>query len=218
MKKISIIILLAVSIWGCKKKEDTVSQVVDISYPTITFTGSKYSSINTGGTIPSFSATAYDSVLGESYPVTFEGLDDIDNMVPGLYVVNASAKNKYGYGSSENAFVAVTNVSPSVDLSGEYVRAATGGLANVTKVGNGLYVTDNVGGVSRTGSPNLIFPVAFVHLNDTTIHIAAQNTPVGILESADEYLEMDTDTIYNYRLAQGGVAFGTVANRIFVKQ
>lgn len=218
MKKIITIVAAILVLGGCKKKEDDVSRVVTVSQPTITFNGSQYYSINTGGTVPTLSATAYDSVLKETYSVELEGVDDIDNTTPGLYVVQGTATNSNGYKSSANAFIAVTNVSASTDLSGRYVRGATGGVANVTKVGNGLYVTDNVGGVARATNPNLLFPVAFVHLNDTTIHIAAQNTPSGILESADEYLDLSSPTTYEYRLAQGGVSFGTTAIRVFVKQ
>ena len=78
---------------ACKKKYDDVSHVVAVSSPTISFTGSKFYSISIGGTAPTIQATAFDSVLNESYPVDYDP-SVIDPSTPGLYVVPLSAKNK----------------------------------------------------------------------------------------------------------------------------
>lgn len=219
MKKTLLGIATILALQGCNKKSDDISQLQTISSPTITFTGGQYFSINTGGSLPTVTATSYDSVIGESYPVTIVGTDALDNTTPGLYVISAEAKNKYGFVASQNVYVAVTNVDPAIDLSGTYIRAATGGEAHVEELANGLYATDNVGGVVAAANPTLIFPVLFVHTNDTTIQIAAQSTPAGTLESADEFLNLSPgDTSFGYRLSQGGSAFGTTALRIFEKQ
>lgn len=218
MKKIIIagFCLLAVSI-GCKK-EDNVSKVVNVSYPTLSIPGGIYYSINTGGSLPAINGSSYDSVLKESYPLKIEGAEDIDNQTPGLYIVQATATNKNGYKSFQNVYVAVTNIPAAYDLSGQYKRAATGGIATVQEVANGLYVTNNVGGVVVASNPDLIFPVLFVHLRDTVIDLPAQVTPVGTIEAVEEKLVYAPDTTYQYRLSRGGTAFGTTATRVFVKQ
>lgn len=219
MKKIIIAAfsLLALYTTGCKK-EDNVSKVVKVSYPTLNIPGGIYYSINTNGSLPTISGSAYDSILKESYPLKIEGAEDIDNQTPGLYIVQATAANKYGYKSFQNVYVAVTDIPSSYDLSGAYKRAATGGIANVQEVANGLYVTDNVGGVVAATNPDLIFPVLFVHIADTVIDLPAQVTPVGTIEAVEEKLKYSPDTMYQYRLNRGGTAFGTTATRVFVKQ
>ena len=219
MKKIIIAAfgLLTLYIVGCKK-EDNVSKVVNVSEPTLSLPGGIYYSINVGGSLPTIAGSAYDSVLKESYPLKIEGAEDIDNTTPGLYIVQATATNKNGYKTFQNVYVAVTNIPAPYDLSGEYLRSATGGIANVQEVANGLYLTDNVGGVAAASNPSLIFPVLFVHIKDTVIDLPAQVTPVGTIEAVEEKLSYAPDTAYQYRLSKGGTAFGTTATRIFVKQ
>jgi hypothetical protein len=219
MKKIAIVAfsLVALYIAGCKK-EDNVSRVVSESYPTLSIPGGIYYSINTGGSLPTINGSSYDSVLKESYPLKIEGAEDIDNQTPGLYIVQATATNKNGYKSFQNVYVAVTDIPAAYDLSGQYKRAATGGIANVDEVANGLYVTDNVGGVVAATNADLIFPVLFVHIRDTVIDLPAQVTPVGTIEAVEEKLFYTPDTTFQYRLSKGGTAFGTTATRIFVKQ
>jgi len=219
MKKIIIAAfgLSLLYIAGCKK-EDNVSKVVNVSYPTLSLPGGIYYSINTNGSLPTISGSAYDSILKESYPLKIEGAEDIDNQTPGLYIVKATATNKNGYKTFQNVYVAVTDIPAAYDLSGSYLRAATGGIANVEEVANGLYVTDNVGGVVAASNPDLIFPVLFVHIKDTVIDLPAQVTPVGTIEAVEEKLFYTPDTTFQYRLSRGGTAFGTTATRIFVKQ
>jgi hypothetical protein len=218
-KSILILSVLLTGMAACKRDDDDISQLQTLSRPTISFPQGRYFSINTNGTVPNITASAYDSVIGESYNAEVVGRESIDVTTPGLYVINATSKNKYGFSSSANIFVAVTNVNPAINLSGTYKRAGTGGIAQVTEVANGLYITNNVGGVVAATNPSLIFDVAFAHLNDTTIQISAQSTGVGILESADEFLRMAPgDTTFGYRLSRGGTAFGTTALRTFKKQ
>jgi hypothetical protein len=177
---------------ACKKDPDVVSTKVTASWPTITFAGGgQYYSINTGGSLPTVSATAYDSLLKESYPVEITGTEALDNTTPGLYIVTASAMNKRGYVTNENVYVAVTDIPASVNISCNYKRndVATGDISIVTQLARGLYMLDNLGGVPRsgpTGRPDLLFPVLFVLPNDSVLLIPEQPTAVGTIQVKDE--------------------------------
>ena len=230
MKKILIAASLGTMLFtACKKDKDQVSTVRVTSWPTITLTGGAFYSINTGGTLPSVSATAYDSFLNEAYPVEIVGTDALDNSTPGLYIISAKATNKYGYYSNQNVYVAVTDIPESTNISGKYKRTdvSTGDVSNVTKLARGLYMLDNIGGVPRTGAgarPDLLFPVLFVQANDTLLLIPEQETVVGHIQVEDErgvndqaiYRRLPGDTSYRYAIISGA-PFGT-AVRKFTKQ
>ncbi|PZF73011.1 hypothetical protein [Taibaiella soli] len=210
MKRIALFLVLAgVAFAGCKKTAD-VSKEVTVSYPVVTITGSPFYSIPVGGTVPSATATAYDSTLQESYPVDFD-LASVDNNTPGLYVVTATAKNKNGYTGTNVVYIAVTNVPASTDLSGTYIRSANGAVVHVTKILTGLYSTDDVG-----GAPTLPVLAYFAHLDDVTIVVPPQPTSVGTLSCDNASLHMAAgDTSFSYVVVNGN--FGT-ALRTFVKQ
>jgi hypothetical protein len=228
-KSIIVSILLGVAIAGCKKDEEFPSEIRQVSSPTITFTGGRYYSINVGGALPTVAATAYDSVLNESYPVTIEGTDALDNTTPGLYIVSARSTNRNTYSRTENVYVAVTNIAANVDLSGDYKRVdvTTGDVSVVTKLARGLYSLDNIAGASRASRPDLLFPVLFVHSDDTTLLIPPQETPLSttLLRVKDEYdrpnmaiiRRQPGDTSYKYAITAPSNYFGG-ALRKFKKQ
>lgn len=199
MKKILLFATgLTVLFAACKKDDESgTTMVVAPSYPTIDFgSGGQFFSINTGGSLPTVNATAYDSTLKESYPVTIVGTEALDASTPGLYVVSAKATNKYGYYSKQNVYVAVTDVSPTCHLEGDYVRAATSYTVHVKRLANGLYSTSNFFGVS-----GLDADAYFAHLNDTTITMPPQDTELGHLETSNNKLHMAPgDTTYSYVL------------------
>jgi len=230
MKKILIAAsLFTIVLAACKKDPDNVSTVVTVSRPTISFSGGQFYSINTGGSLPTVSATAYDSLLNEPYPVSIVGTEALDNTTPGLYIISATTKNKYGFITNENVYVAVTDIPDATDISGSYKRVdvATGQASIVTKLARGLYQLDNLGGVPRTGPtarPDLMFPVLFVQVNDSLLLIPEQATAVGTIQVADEngvenqaiLRRSPGDTSYRYAIISGG-SFGT-AVRKFQKQ
>jgi len=213
MKKILFSLLAGAVIFGaCRKSRDeVVSQVVEVSAPTISLSAGEYYSIPVGGSAPSVSATAFDSTVGESYPVTIVGADEIDVNTPGLYVIQATATNKFGYVGQRNVYVAVTNVSPNINLAGSYIRTANNEPVGVTKLANGLYETDDVG-----GAPTLQVPALFVHINDTLVDVPLQPTINGQLECTGERLRMQPgDTTLTWVVVNP--SFGT-APRTFKKQ
>lgn len=200
MKKILLYAAtLTVLFAACKKDDDNVATkyILNPSFPTIDFgTGGQFFSINTGGSLPTVSATAYDSTLKESYPVSIVGTEALNNMVPGLYIVSAKATNKYGYYTKQNVYVAVTNVSPNVNLAGNYKRIGTTAVAHVEKLANGLYSSDNL-----FGSTTLFVTFYFAHINDTTISIPDQETELGTLVTSSASLHLAAgDTSYSYKI------------------
>ncbi len=226
MKKLMIALAAgALLTQACNKEYDKVSEVKNVTYPTITFAGQPYYSINVGGDVPAFVATAYDSTLKERDSVSIVGIEDIDNTTPGLYIINARAANRYGFYSTSSIYVAVTDIPATTDISGRYIRTATGGIVTVQKLARGLYQLDNLGGVARTAAnASLLFPVFFAQSNDTTLLIPPQSTAAGTITVKDEYDHPNqailhrspTDTNFKYAITSGG-SFGT-AVRTFKKQ
>jgi len=214
MKKILIASLALFSIVGfysCKKNREVVSTVVTTSAPTITISGSKFYSIQVGDAVPTVSATAYDSILKETCPLSLDA-STLDNTTPGLYVVPINSKNSNGYKSSANVFIAVTPIDNAWDLTGEYARTSNGAIVNVTKVARGIYEVDNVG-----GAPTLPVVGYFAQLTDSTIDFPSQPTEVvGTVDCTSEKLMVSaTDTSYSWVVRNA--FFGTVT-RTFVKQ
>jgi hypothetical protein len=207
MKKIIIAItaLTTIAFVACEKKRTTDNVTVKTiapHYPTITLTGDQYYSIPVGGTLPSIGATAYDSVAGEVCTVS-QSSAGLDNTTPGLYPVAMSAKNSDGYISSLNAFVAVTDVPASYDISGNYRRTAGQmGIAEVSKVKTGLYYSSNIFGVDPAVSPGSLAGFYFVHVDDSTIIIPEQETDFGTMVVANVSFKMNpgADTFYTYSL------------------
>lgn len=211
MKKI-IIVLSAFSFLaytGCRKRdtEEGVSKVVKASYPVITFTGSKFVSIPVGGTVPSITATAYDSLMNEVATVE-QGPSTVDVNTPGLYTQEFIATNSNGYRTSGVAYVAVTDIAESEDLSGAYKCVGRNGIANVTELANGLYETDNVG-----GNPTGAIPVYFVQLEHDVIEFPTQPTAAG--EMGFNEVGFDPGVSYQYKVDNPGYAAGL---RVFEKQ
>ncbi|MBL7755353.1 MAG: hypothetical protein HWD58_07910 [Bacteroidota bacterium] len=214
MKKVKIIGLVALVLFAmsCTRKKNEVSSVVEASWPTITLTGSQYYSIPVGGTLPTVSATAYDSLLKESYSTELDA-SGLDNSTPGLYIVPVKAKNKNGYISSKSVLIAVTDIDTSANLSGEYVRTATGVSLMVNKLANGLYETDNLFGAGTTAETYAYF----AQIDDSTIVIPDQETNAGFLSVSDVFLtQLPGDTSYGYKIVSNMTSNRTL--RIFQKQ
>ncbi len=214
MRKLLVIPFLAViAFTACKKKVNTVSTLVTYSAPTITVNGAQYYSIKVGGALPSVAATAYDSFYRESYPVVIDQ-STLDNTTPGLYIVNITAKNKYGMVGSAGIYVAVTDINPAINLAGEYKRVSNSQSVFLTKLANGLYVTDNVGGVIPPSSA--IVPAYLVQVDDTTMSFPMQTTSQGDIYGNNPSVSMViADTTFTYQIIGGPFA---PSIRVFQKQ
>ncbi|MBS1687250.1 MAG: hypothetical protein JSS96_00890 [Bacteroidetes bacterium] len=210
MKKITffIFVISAFIFTSCKKTPADVSKVVKVSYPTIIYSGGQFFSIPVGGTVPSVTVSAYDSTLGQSLNVVQSGT--VDNTTPGLYILQAIAKNSNGYTTTGAIYVAVTNISPTVDLSGNYARLSTPDSSIViTKEANGLYQSSDIGGA-------LSLPIVayFAQINDSTIVGPDQPTDAGTLSISNGAVTYSPDTTLSYHVVNA--SFGTQL-RTFVK-
>ena len=216
MKKLLVIPFLAVMLFtACKKKDGTVSQLVTYSTPTVTITGAQYYSIPVNGALPTISATAYDSFYKTAYPVVIDK-STLDNTTPGLYVVYATAKNKYGMVGSVGVYVAVTDISSAIHLEGAYKRVSNGIDVNLTRRANGLYETDNSGGVNPATSAAYVINTLFVQVDDTTMSFPTQMTTQGAVYGTNTRIDMiPADTTYRYSLNNS--AYSTT-QRVFLKQ
>lgn len=213
MKKILILLLaLGGMIYSSCKKRDKydVSTVEVVNFPTITFTGNSFVSIPVGGTVPSIAATAYDSFYKENCAVIMGELT-VDVNTPGLYLQEFVSKNSRGFRATAVAYIAVTDVAESNDLSGTYKCVGRNGLAKVTELANGLYKTDNVG-----GNPTGPVPVYFAQLNDTTIDFPTQPTSAGDMSFQSVKLSAGPPATYQYAIV-GNPNYGT-GLRVFIKQ
>lgn len=193
---------------GCKKRDpEDISTTYDATYPTITFTGSKFVSIPVGGTVPAIAATAYDSILNESTTV-IQGPSTVDVTKPGLYFQEFASKNSRGFRATDIAYVAVTDIAESEDQSGDYKCVGRNGIATVTELANGLYRSDNVG-----GNPAGPVTVYFVQLTDTTLKFPTQPTAAGTMGFTN--VSFTPGVSYEYKVVNPGYGTGL---RVFEKQ
>ena len=116
---------------------------------------------------------------------------------------------------SVGVYVAVTNISPLVNLAGVYQRVSNGQTVNVVKEANGLYLIDNVGGVPPPSTA--IVSALFVQVDDTTMSFPDQQTPQGDIYGVNPSISMiPADTTFRYNIYGNG-PFGT-QQRVFLKQ
>lgn len=215
MKNIKNIIIIASIILGmsaCKKIENQFpSKVVKVTYPGIVLKGSDVVSLNVGDSYTDAGATLTDDITGAVSDITGD-VSGVDLTTEGLYFVTFTAANANGYETTISRPVAVTDIDNTFDISGEYLHAARGGTANVTKVARGLFLSDNVnGGGSSLGS------IYMMVRSDFSIDVPMQYSADGAFtgDYLDEELILSPDTTYSYAIDAPG--FGSSA-RLFEKQ
>ena len=198
MKKILLFsALIAIGFAACKKTPSNPSQIVDVSFPTVTPVNI-YFSIPVGGTLPTGSqiATAYDSVYANKIPGhSYSGVlsivvsdTNIHTSVPGLYQATALATSYYGYITTIYYYVAVTNISGTFpNLAGTYMLAGSSSLdttnATVTplssSVANGFYQISNFFGNDAYASTGDDSTAVFALITDSTIAFAGAGASVN---------------------------------------
>lgn len=216
MKNIFNIMIIATLILGmnaCKKIENQKpSKVVNVTYPGLELKGDESVTINIGDTYTDAGATLTDDITGAVSDVTGD-VSGVDVNTEGLYFVTFTAANANGYETTIVRPVAVTGISDLFDISGEYLHAARGGTAIVSKVSRGVFKTDNVnGGGSSLGSIYMMIK------SDSTLEIPEQWSNDGGF-SADfntEELTLSPDTSYSYAIDNAAI-FGP-SIRLFEKQ
>ncbi len=192
---ISILLSISCLTIACKKKDNDVSTVQKVSFPSIsgygnTYQGTSLVSYYIGvdvtaqvvyfsypmGKAPALNIsdiTAYDSVTG-TVPVIVEQNGNLNPNQPGLYIYQFSAKSKYGFASRVMYVIGVTDIDTSTDLSDTYtgVRGTDTVNATIQKMANGIYLTLDA---AITG-PLRAAAAYFVQTDNTHIIFPAQLT------------------------------------------
>jgi hypothetical protein len=180
-------------------------------YPIITLTGNSIIAIANGTafTDPGVKATAGTSDV----PVITSGT--VDTNTDGVYTLTYSSTNKDGFSSTAARTVVVYTTDAGAeanDLSGSYLRAATGELAIWTKIAPGVYTVQNPGGATVGRS------LVVVAINPTglTILIPEQKASDGSLSSSsNESYTNSNPPAYTWKFLNPGYGTGL---RTFVKQ
>ncbi len=128
-------------------------------------------------------------------------------------MVRYTAINQNGHEGSSTRLVAVTGASDAFDISGDYFHAARGGTAVVSKVGRGVFVTDNISG-GAAGSD----VAYFMFTSDSVMVMPTQFLPAFGVTADFEDVAYDFESsppAYVYTILAAG--FGN-APRAFEKQ
>jgi hypothetical protein len=214
---IAVALVLVVMV-GCKKEDDPVSTVVNVSYPTIELAGDPVVSLSVGDSYTEAGATGTDDISGATSQLTPIS-NNVDPSTPGFYSVLYSTKNSNGYVTTAIRLVLVSSANPALDISGTYARTSNGVEVHVTKVGTGLFIIDNIGGVADATPEDYLFDVYMGMPTDSTLEIPVQPNGPGL--GGEVYADNASislapgDTTFSYVVH--GAGFGT-ALRTFVKQ
>lgn len=146
-------------LYSCEKKDnfDYPEGTVGISkityFPVMSLKGERYMTIKKGDAFVDPGVTATEG--GADIPYTTDGT--VNANVPGVYTLVYTAVNKDGFSASLTRTVAVYHTEPDAaahDLSGEYVRGATGVSCFWVKLAPGVYKFSNPGGFA--GGENIV--------------------------------------------------------------
>lgn len=219
MKLLSYIVGISLcwSLYGCAKEEDIISTDTQIGhsrltfFPILTLKGSKYIALPMGGTYAEPGSEAKEG----STPITPTISGTVKTTTPGVYTLTYTATNKDGFSVSSTRTVAVYSTDATAaanDLSGSYLRAATGVNAIWTKLAPGVYLINNPGGAaSGTGLNVIAFnPTGF------TVNIPSQISSDGNTSSSSNFTYTN-GTPPSYSLVFINPGYGTGV-RTFVKQ
>lgn len=170
-----VILFISVFIISCEKDTKDVSKVT--TYPELAIIGDQYMCIAKGAAFTDPGATA---TIGGS-PVTYTTIGSVDPSTPDVYVLEYKAVNSEGFSQSAKRFVGVIDAdAAALNLSGNWKRT-NGVMTTWTKSAtyNGLYATNNVGGVDPVANPSFSYPVRIFNIKDSTLVIPSQNNPLG---------------------------------------
>lgn len=231
MKKLNfkfvLLSLMLVTLFvSCDKEDDVISTPVVVGAPyAAELLGEPFVFVELGGEIPADEGAYFlDSIYG------FEGgadsiflaeptnIADIDFTTPGVKNLVYRAYNARGYSLSVNRIIIVYEPNPTpnlTDISGQYARSTNGVIANIGKIADGLYYTDDVGGVGF--GPYNSSPVLIYFNEDGSIRMPRQAGPCATIEGSNESIDLNEPITIRYVLLDGPTCFGT-AVRTFIKQ
>lgn len=223
--KIKTLIISAVTLGifaSCNKTdfnypEGTVGKSKIIYFPAIAIKGDKITSVveGTAYTDPGATATLNGADVQFTTSTTITA-----STAPGVYTISYSASNPQGYSASDFRIVAVIPAAiasdpaiASSDLSGTYLRAATGVTSTWTKIGPGAYAVENAGGAG-TGAG--LYSV-IENTSATSIAMPEQDSPYygGTISTSNEVFAAGPPVSFSYIFHAPNYGSGV---RSFVKQ
>jgi Domain of unknown function (DUF5011) len=217
MKKRYVFLLIAfiTIVVSCKKDPiintpDRVGISKVTYYPIITLTGSSIIAIANGTayTEPGVTAKAGSADV----PVITTG--SVDENTDGVYTITYSATNSDGFSSTAARKVVIYTTATDAaanDLSGTYLRPATGSSAVWTKIAPGVYSVFNPG-----GSPGTNLTVVAINPSGFNISIPEQLASDGSpTSSTNESYTNSNPATYSWKIVNPG--YGS-ALRTFIKQ
>ncbi|HEX7016629.1 MAG TPA: immunoglobulin-like domain-containing protein [Cyclobacteriaceae bacterium] len=203
MKKflISTLTLMVGLYLGACESDDTAHVSFVTTYPVITLEGDPIYITPMGEPYSEPGATA---TIGEN-EVEFEIIGNVDSDEPGVYPIDYVATNEDGFSRSESRQVVVYDpATDAVDLSGTYIRRATGVTVTVTKIGPSTYHINDAGGLGEE-----FLDVIFVHVQGDELVVPNQVAPSsGITVQSIPGTGMITDTGFQWSLDASAV-YGT---------
>ncbi len=212
----AVLIALIGLISSCKKDPiintpDRVGISKVTHFPILTIVGESVILVPNGGTFTDPGVTA--KVGTNDVPVTSSGT--VNTSQDGIYTILYSAVNSDGFSATTYRTVAVYSTDASSaahDLSGSYLRSATGELAIWKKIAPGTYLVTNPGGAASGESLSIIV------LNPTgyTVNAPSQHASDGSISSTEnETFTPGSPDKYTWVFLNPGYGAGL---RTFVKQ
>lgn len=187
---------------------DTANVSFVTTYPVIELEGDEIMVLGLGSDYTEPGAVA---TVGEE-EIALETAGTVDPDTPGVYPVNYTASNSDGYSRTATRQVVIYDPeTDAVDLSGSYIRAATGVTVTVTKIGPSTYHINDAGGLGE-----IFLDVTFVHTQGDELVVPRQVAPSsGITVSSIPGTGTITDTGFQWQL-NASSTYGT-ALRVFTK-
>nr|PZN48418.1 MAG: hypothetical protein DIU61_18790 [Bacteroidota bacterium] len=171
MKKLIIptLTLLTGILFGACETDDTAHVSIVTTYPVINLNGDEFIIVPVG---TPYSEPGAIALVGEDeLPVDIIG--GVDDDEPGVNTIIYSATNTEGFVRSQERDVVVYDpATDAVDLSGSYVREATGVTVTVTKIGPSTYHINDAGGLGEE-----FLDVVFVHVQGDELVVPYQVAP-----------------------------------------
>lgn len=214
---------------SCDK--DTTGDVSRVTnYPLLELQGDQFMTIMVGSTFTDAGATA--TIGSEQITPAISG--SVDANATGVYVLTYSAENEDGFAASVRRWVGVIDAAAAAnDLSAMYQRTAYGsnttpaGFATWTKIMDGLYTNNNIGGVGAgtlDATPGYAGPFFIFNVEGDEVIFPTQPNPLGgdayaIADGGGErvtYVQGGAGTD-SYAWGLRGSGYGT-ATRTFTKQ
>lgn len=203
----SSLIIMVLTLASCEST-DTANVSFVTTYPTITLEGDAIMVVTLG---TGYTEPGVEGKVGDD-PVEIETDGTVNPDEPGVYPINYTAVNADGYSRTETRQVVVYDpATDAVDLSGSYVRAATGVTVTVTRIGPSTYHINDAGGLGE-----IFLDVTFVHTQGDELVVPQQVAPSsGITVASIPGTGTITSTGFQWQL-NASSTYGT-ALRVFTK-